>query len=70
VSAALAVSVTLPPEQNDVAPAAVIVVTGVSTVTTVGWELIVQLAEYVAVTVYEPAALTVIDWVVSPSDHA
>ena len=65
----LAVSVTLPPAQNVVAPLAVMVAVGLFvTVTTVGADVAEQLP-LLTVTEYEPAVVTVIDFVVFPFDH-
>jgi len=65
----LAVSVTLPPGQNDVGPFAVIVAVGLFvTVTTVGAEVAEQLP-LLTVTEYDPAVVTVMDFVVFPFDH-
>src|SRR5207248_730140 len=66
-----AVSVTLPPAQNVVAPLGVIVgVAGFAlTVTTVASDVALQVLPSVTVTVYEPDVLTRIDCVVSLVDH-
>lgn len=65
------VKVTEPPEQKVVGPPAVMVgVAGVAlTVTTVAAEVAEHPDPFVTVTVYDPAALTVIDCVVAPVDQ-
>ena len=66
-----AVSVTAPPAQNVVGPDAVIDAVGSEfTVTLVADDVALQPFASVTVTLYEPAAETVIDRVVAPFDHA
>lgn len=65
------VSVTEPPEQNEVGPLAEIVgAVGLAfTVTIVAAEVVEQPLPFVYVTVYEPLAVTLIDCVVAPVDQ-
>ena len=61
---------TEPPVHKEVLPPAVIVAVGNAfTVTTVAADVAEQLAALVTVTVYDPAALTVIACVVAPLLH-
>ena len=65
----LAVSVTLPPGQNEVGPLVVMVAVGLFvTVTTVGADVAEQLP-LLTVTEYDPAVDTVMDFVVFPFDQ-
>jgi hypothetical protein len=65
-----AVSVTLPPAQNVVAPLAVMAAVGSGfTVTVVAAEVLLQPFASVTVTLYDPLAVTLIDCVVAPFDH-
>jgi hypothetical protein len=65
------VRVTEPPGQSDVEPLGVIVAAGSAlTVTAVAAEVAEQPFASVTVTLYEPEALTAIDGVVAPFDHA
>src|ERR1051326_7343934 len=63
-----ALSVTLPPAQNVVAPLGVIAAVGGFglTVTSVAAEVALQPLPFVTVTVYEPDDVTIIDCVVAP----
>jgi hypothetical protein len=66
----LAVSITLPPAQKVVGPPALIDGVGLaSTVTAVAAEAALQPLAFVTVTLYEPAAVALMAWVVAPVDQ-
>ena len=65
----LAFNTTLAPEQSMVEPLGVIVATGFDATVTVCGADVAEQFPLETVTEYEPAALTVIDFVVAPFDH-